>query len=105
MAEYIEREEAAAVFRNARKSLSAKKCDYMANEYLTRDTMLLNAEQIIHVLPAADVAPVRKGRWVWDDEGYYCSECFYHAYGETGEVLSGHWHYCPNCGAKMEVEE
>lgn len=54
----------------------------------------------------ADVVPVVRGKWIWDDEGYHCSECFYHAYGETGEVLSGHWHFCPNCGAKMEeVEE
>ena len=51
---------------------------------------------------AADVRPVTRGEWIWDDEGYHCSECFYHAYGETGEVLSGHWHYCPNCGAKMD---
>lgn len=49
-----------------------------------------------------DVQEVRHGRWIWDDEGYHCSECFFHAYGETGEILSGHWHYCPNCGAKME---
>ena len=52
--------------------------------------------------PAADVVPVRHGRWIWDDEGYHCSECFYHAYGETGEVLSGNWRYCPNCGANMK---
>lgn len=56
----------------------------------------------LDLVPTADVAEVKRGRWLWDDEGYHCSECLYHAYGETGEVLSGHWHYCPNCGAKMD---
>lgn len=55
-------------------------------------------------LPAADVREVKMGKWIWDDEGYHCSECFYHAYGEAGEILSGNWQYCPNCGASMEVE-
>lgn len=48
---------------------------------------------------------VKHGRWIWDDEGYHCSECFYHAYGETVEVMSNNWNYCPNCGAKMDEEE
>lgn len=56
----------------------------------------------VEAYPAADVRPVVPGRWIWDDEGYHCSECFYHAYGETGEVLSGHWNFCPNCGEMME---
>lgn len=51
-------------------------------------------------LPSAQ----KKGTWIWDDEGYHCSECFLHAYGCTGEVLSGQWKYCPHCGAKMEGE-
>lgn len=64
MSDYISREAAEEVFRNARKSLNAQKYDYMANEYLTRDTMLLNAEQIIHALPAADVRP----KWISVEE-------------------------------------
>lgn len=63
------------------------------------------AERIIAGVPAADVEPVRHGRWIWDDEGFHCSECWIHAYGDTCEVLSGNYHYCPNCGAKMEEEK
>lgn len=48
------------------------------------------ARAIVEVIPAADVRKVVRRKWIWDDEGYHCSECFYHAYGETGEVLSGH---------------
>ena len=64
----------------------------------------LDAVNAIDNIPAADVREVVRGKWIWDDEGYHCSECFYHAYGEAGEILSGNWQYCPNCGASMEVE-
>lgn len=47
----------------------------------------------------------KKGEWIWDDEGYHCSECWHHTYGNTGEVLSGVYKFCPNCGAEMEGEE
>lgn len=47
----------------------------------------------------------RTGRWIWDDEGFHCSECWHHTYGNTGEVLSGIYKFCPNCGARMEVKE
>lgn len=43
----------------------------------------------------------KKGKWIWDDEGYHCSECFFHAYGNTLECYEGIYRYCPNCGADM----
>ena len=52
--------------------------------------------------PAADVAPVRHGRWVEKEKYsfgimYDCSLC------ENRILDTGHpWHYCPNCGAKMD---
>lgn len=61
--------------------------------------------------PAADVTPVRHGRWLEyennADRGYhYCSHCKRQAinYSDGGvitEVLSP---YCPYCGAKMDAE-
>ena len=62
---------------------------------------LERASIILGNLPSAQ----RTGRWIWDDEGYHCSECFYHAYGNTSEVMLGDFKFCPNCGARMEVEE
>lgn len=67
-----------------------------------REIMALDIYGIMHTIPTADVVERKHGQWIWDDEGYHCSECFYHAYGETGEVLSGHWNFCPNCGAALE---
>ncbi len=48
--------------------------------------------------PAADVAPVRRGKWGCYNpicDGYPCSSCKLTHRNCTA--------YCPNCGAKMEV--
>ena len=59
-------------------------------------------------IPAADVAPVRHGRW--DDSGRYtfpggstavrCTECGCKL--TVSEFRLNKWNYCPNCGAKMD---
>lgn len=54
----------------------------------------------IEAIPAADVEPVVHGRKIEDgDIGvfYLCSLC--------GECLPYGANYCPNCGAKMELED
>ena len=54
---------------------------------------------MIYEMPAADVAPVRHGRWIkrktWNF--HVCSECSF----ETSPYMSC-MNYCPNCGAKMD---
>lgn len=58
-------------------------------------------------LPAADVAPVRHGRWIKPVPGdgeNYCSVCkaeqlWFYGYGYLES------NYCPNCGARMEKED
>lgn len=62
-------------------------------------------DRIIDSLPAADVEPVRHGRWLkcfedWRQqiEGSKCSACGFEYYG-TG---ISRFRYCPNCGAKMD---
>ena len=79
MAEYIEREAAInAVFEAYADGRSA----YIALE----------------AIPAADVAPVRHGRWILKDDGRaHCSEC-----DTAGNSYV--WHYCPNCGARMDKD-
>lgn len=63
---------------------------------------------VISHAPAADVAPVRRGHWVRVGNGTTCSECMQGLLRINGKQsewvdLSG-MPYCPNCGAKMEVE-
>lgn len=56
--------------------------------------------RLIDAIPAADVAPVRHGRWIVTDV-VTCSECQHF----TRSEFAGRWKYCPNCGAlMMEVE-
>ena len=67
---------------------------------------------ILDKQPAADVAPVKHGRWVslteCANEGVYCSVCYKKVYkadyalcNKKNKVRSP---YCPNCGAKMDLE-
>lgn len=59
----------------------------------------------LDAVPAADVAPVKHGRWEWDAKGLYpkplCSKCHYEPYRRSN-CNSDLPNYCPNCGAKMD---
>ena len=50
----------------------------------------------IKSIPAADVAEVRRGRWIEEDGIQICSEC-----GEEHEWEDYRAPYCDTCGAKM----
>lgn len=93
MAEYIEREYAV---------------DAVVDVYYNTPDVNLSCEKFetaIFKIPAADVAPVRHGRWVIDDNNTrecHCSECDWpaprDAYGYHREQTG----YCHVCGAKMD---
>lgn len=53
----------------------------------------------IKTLSVADVAPVRRGRWIEEDGIQICSEC-----GEEHEWEDYRAPYCDTCGAKMDGE-
>lgn len=51
----------------------------------------------IKAIPAADVAPVRHGRWIKHDDGVFtCSEC------RNAESIESY--FCGYCGTKMDLE-
>ena len=60
------------------------------------------AARRIDEIKAADVQPVRRGRWIhFNDDGFiFCTECKHEAYWDTdyGQQL---FDYCPYCGARM----
>lgn len=82
----------------------------MAKEYIEREVALSAIKQAfekgerpslyIKSIPAADVAPVRHGRWIEEDGTQICSEC-----GEEHEWEDYRAPYCDTCGAKMNKEE
>lgn len=57
----IIREDAEMLFRNARQELFKHRSEYSAEEFNTRDLMLLNAEQMIHLLPSVKQNIVNNG--------------------------------------------
>ena len=65
----------------------------------------LDLQKCIEKLPPVTIEPERKrGKWIWDDFGYHCSECFYNPVG-SDEIFFGEYKFCPHCGAEMEGEE
>lgn len=87
MSEYIERE-------SAIKSLLNDAPEQVG--YSRED-----AADCIRYMDAADVSPVRHGKWEWDTEDIYrCSNCAEKSH--VKEVMGRPaWNYCPNCGADM----
>ena len=66
----------------------------------------------IHNAPPADVAEVKHGKWVevyreniWGDSVHVleCSACGKYTVGTRGIMTKSN--YCPNCGAKMDLED
>ena len=68
-------------------------------------------ENAINSIPAADVAPVRHGRWIqphWKNSNYCCncSECEREAmHADYQWDKNGIYPLCPHCGAIMDKEE
>ena len=109
MDEYIDRE---AAQTSCRKYSFAESYDAFA------------VDCILKAIPAADVAPVRHGRWLdrpknqglKDEEigtvgmvdgepwsSCYCSECGEWLVASDEYAVKGN--YCPNCGSKMDGGE
>lgn len=69
----------------------------------------LSPAQYIEMLDAADVAPVVHARWQQDEdtgsEMVRCSVCR-EVYDSkvTPEEFAMFYHYCPHCGAKMDID-
>ena len=109
MAEYIERETILdAISEQRRFYLHERDGETdMVKLYLLwgSDNALTTMEDIMSDIPAADVAPVVHGRWVYgEDVDIQCSVCGADAFTE-GDYRQVKSRYCPNCGAKMDLTE
>ena len=90
--------------------------DYIARDeaknYI-KNSDLSNREKIaclcaINNIPAVNVAPVTQCKWVCTDESagvYNCSACDGDFLILDGTPAENDIHYCPFCGAKMDLEE
>lgn len=94
MAEYLDREDLLELYRMD---------DPVLNE--NGHVPLSVIRQNIMDIPAADVAPVRHGRWIDGDP--YCPICRKDKFRGLDADVWSDWKpdYCPNCGAKMDGGE
>lgn len=100
MPEYIELKEAIDLFYSIDPENDGS--DGCTTALVSDDYTSEEIEEMLSLLPAADVAPVVHGEWVLDAKNHaYCSQCLY---GRNIETRIG-WNYCPNCGSKMILED
>ena len=105
MKRYIDADLFLKVFDDGEKKMDA--LGFAIPQELREATKAIYCEirNIVNDIPTADVRENVKGEWIWGDEGYHCSKCLFHAYGNTLDCLDGTYKYCPNCGADMRGEE
>ena len=106
MAEYIKREAAINVIAAIMPSMSTPDGRGEHDCFvLTAQEMCVDAIRAISNVPAADVAPVVHGRWIlyYAGHGHYwlCSVC----HTNPCIYVTKNTRFCPNCGAKMDLEE
>ena len=91
-------------------------------EYINRDELIKGrvANDPVRIAAlcerAADVAPVKHGKWFWNPNGmdwglgaWECSECACRnnnlpMNSKMNPLMFSGSKYCPNCGAKMDLE-
>lgn len=92
MSDYIDRQAA----------IDEIKALYKWHDIVTEDRAIDHFKR----LPSAEVEPVKRGKWIYDDQFHWyrasCSECGYKRVTDIKAEKWNDWHYCPNCGAKME---
>ena len=99
MAEYIERE-------TMIENIVQEALYYCYHDMNGESRGLMSAKELLQKAPAADVEPVRRGKWIcvadYGESEYKCTNCHDVWYLDEGTPIENGMYYCPNCGAKME---
>ena len=87
---------------------SKAKTIYMEHANVAVPTRVIPISEL-HLAPTIDAEPVRHGQWIEDGPRWVCSYCGTE-FNDEIEFLEGYGdyympHYCPHCGAKMDLEE
>lgn len=96
MKEYIDKEKAMKILTDSM---------YAYGTFSVERSIYMTARQKIKNIQAEDVAPVVHGKWIGTfpilgagDFAFRCSKCWCVRHEENAT-------YCPNCGAKMNLED
>ena len=91
MSEYIDR-----------AALKQELAPYEENDFSQQMDVIL---AIVDAQPAADVAPVRHGRW--EPGNPICPVCGENKFKDLDADVWADWQpkFCPNCGARMDKED
>lgn len=104
MAEYISKELVLDYLKGCLRSMGDCEADSLFD--IGQRRTLINSIQDISATKAADVQPVKRGKWLhFNSDGIiFCSECKHEAYWDTdyGQQL---FDYCPYCGARMDLKD
>ena len=83
-------------------------------EYIEREALLHKMKMdirppfaVVRDFPAADVAPVRHGVWEYEPmtiNTYGMLKCSKCGWWTLDQSVCDVYHYCPNCGCKMDLE-
>lgn len=105
MGDYIERQAAIEAFENADKDVMADYGEHYGCEWGFSSEVV---NQTISSIQAADVMPVRVGKWIDGAEnftyGNYNAECSNCHANISWSGCDEDFNFCPNCGAIMTEE-
>jgi len=93
MDDYISREAAIETIKSLYPSMPLVKLN--VDKWHEKNKAYMDCEAAIEALPAADLRPVVRGKWIKNCWSIRCSECGY-------DMPYTNRNFCPNCGATME---
>ena len=99
MAEYIEREKAIECIKPHVKPTTVYGEGYMR--------AIEHAVDILELIPAADVQPVKRGKWDFQGNQLFkctnCNDIF--SQEQLESIRKSFPNFCPNCGADLRGED
>ena len=87
--------------------IDAEEIERLFNEQIERGaTDLFDAfEDALQDAQTVDAVPVVHGQWIEGHDYLKCPECGVMVQRDFTFFDAGDWNFCPNCGAKMDLEE
>lgn len=113
MSDYIDRDLLLAEIEELKKSPWYNGCGENYERIIRSDAIGIVVDLCIKSAPAVDVQKIKHGKWIetqeplsWCDvdcaECSVCHESWIVDEDSSVDDYECMWHYCPNCGAKMD---